>query len=166
MSRPLETLVIRDAIGWALFCWGVLWLVGGGEPPEATGPESESGGYLAGVLSRSLAGPYERALLAGLLSVPLHAGWTWWRRRRDAGVAVAYDSFGLWAQTVFTSLGFLGTVVGVSLAVAGLEDAMKAGDPGALVGGLFTAFDTTFLGLSAAILLMAFRKAARPSAGA
>lgn len=156
MSRRLEALVVRDALAWTLVAGGALWLATTLLPPWEPGA-----GYLPGVLSRSLAAPYQSALLSGLVALPVHAAWTWGLRRGTPGAAVAYDAFGLWAQTLFTSLGFLGTIVGVSLAVAGLESAMEAGEPGALIAGLSTAFDTTFLGLAAALLLMALRQAAR-----
>ena len=74
---------------------------------------------------------------------------------------VAYEAFAQWAQTLFTSIGFMGTIIGVSLAVAGLEEAMIDGDPGALIGGLSTAFDTTFLGLFGAVCLMVLRRLSR-----
>ncbi len=70
----------------------------------------------------------------------------------------AYDHFAAWGQTVLTSLGFLGTVIGVSLAVGGLRDAMLEQDPTSLIVGLSTAFDTTFLGLVGAIQYLVLRQ--------
>ena len=58
-------------------------------------------------------------------------------------------------------MGFLGTIVGVSLAVSGLPTAMQQDDPSGLISGLSTAFDTTFLGLGAAITVMLLRKLAQ-----
>lgn len=156
----LEFTVTRDALAWFLLTGGVLWLcillgAGGGESQSELSA-SDGGDYLAGVLVRSLSNAFQAALLAGLISVPLHAVWTF--VRRGASAERAYDQFGLWAQVLFTSLGFMGTIIGVSLAVGGLETAMNEDDPGALIGGLSTAFDTTFLGLTAAVFLMIIRK--------
>ena len=144
---------------------GALLIAGGGlglvvalglVPAAPTDPTSGAA-YLPGLLTRSLAAPYPFALLSGLLAVPLHALWVALRHGGRAAGA-AYDGFALWAQTLFTSLGFLGTIIGISRAVAGLAPAMAAGAPDALIAGLSTAFDTTFLGLTAAILLLVFRK--------
>jgi hypothetical protein len=159
MSQRTEAAVARDAAALTLACAGLLWLVA---ELGALRIFEGSTSFVAGVLARSLSAPFQGALLAGLVAIPLHAAWTLarWRRDGQAGIE-AYDHFGLWAQTLFTALGFLGTIVGVSLAVAGLEAAMTEGAPGALVQGLSTAFDTTFLGLTAAVLLMALRKIAR-----
>lgn len=121
---------------------------------EIVGLPEDGGGYLGGLWARSLIRPYTFALLAGVLAVPLHALWVAAR----FGASPAYGDFALWAQTLFTALGFLGTIVGISLAVAGLAPAMAEGDPGGLIDGLSTAFDTTFLGLTAAIMLMILRK--------
>jgi len=57
------------------------------------------------------------------------------------------------AAALFPGLGFLGTVVGISLAIGGLEDVLDGGEPVALLSGLRTAFDTTFIGLIAALVL-------------
>lgn len=57
------------------------------------------------------------------------------------------------AATLFPGVGFLGTVVGISLAIGGLTDILDGGEPAALLNGLRTAFDTTFLGLVAALAL-------------
>lgn len=60
---------------------------------------------------------------------------------------------GLW---LFPVLGFLGTIIGISAAIERLPDAMKerGGQLTAVVSQLHFAFDTTFLGLIAAIVLM------------
>jgi biopolymer transport protein ExbB/TolQ len=60
---------------------------------------------------------------------------------------------GLW---LFPVLGFLGTIIGISAAIEKLPEAMR--ERGAQLTGvvneLHFAFDTTFLGLIAAIVLM------------
>ena len=117
----------------------------------------ETNNYLAGVLIRSLTSPYQLALLAGLLAVPLHLTWMYYGRWTRDGRA-AYSACAGWSQTLFTSLGFLGTIVGVSMAVSGLDAAMSDGQPAGLICGLATAFDTTFLGLTASILLLLTRR--------
>lgn len=113
--------------------------------------------YLTGVLSRSLEKPAQGLLLAGFLALIPHSLWVLWHHP-DQTTAAAYDSFGIWAQTLFSALGFMGTIIGVSLAVGGLDEAMKKSDPATLIAGLSTAFDTTFIGLFAAILVMGVRK--------
>ncbi len=113
--------------------------------------------YLSGVLSRSLGNLFQGLELAGFVALIPHSIWVL-SRTPDPETVVAYDSFGLWAQTLFPALGFLGTIIGVSLAVAGLDAAMKQNDPAVLISGLATAFDTTFIGLVAAILVMGMRK--------
>ena len=143
--------VFLDAIALTLFVAGLLWLAAANGLPYRSFVD---GGYLGGVLSRSFESLYQGALLSGLLAMPLHAIVS--LRRGQAGAA-AYDMFTLWGQTLFTSLGFLGTIIGVSLAVGGLAAAMGEGDPAGLIAGLSTAFDTTFIGLTASVLLMVFR---------
>ena len=59
------------------------------------------------------------------------------------------------AAVVFPAVGFIGTVVGVSLAIGGLEEVMETQETGPLLDGLRIAFDTTFLGLLASVLLTA-----------
>lgn len=124
-------------------------------------PPLEWAGYLGGVLDRSLTSPFQAVLLAGVAAVPLHVLWVLIRYGGDA--AASYDSFASWVQPLFTSFGFMGTIVGVSLAVAGLQAAMDEGEPGALITGLSTAFDTTFLGLLGAVGLMLIRRAIKLS---
>lgn len=145
-----EGRVLRDFIGWAL-------LAGSGVTMTAVIVEgvSMSDSYILGVLTRSLNSVFQGALFAAVCAVPLHAIWI--RLRHGAAGLATYEAFAQWAQTLFTSVGFMGTIIGVSLAVAGLKDAMTKGDPGELIGGLSTAFDTTFLGLLGAVCLMIFR---------
>lgn len=57
------------------------------------------------------------------------------------------------AATLFPGLGFLGTVIGISIAIGGLEAVMNGQAPSELISGLRTAFDTTFLGLVASLVL-------------
>ncbi len=155
-----ETRTYLDAIGWVLLSAGAIWLmIYFGILSRVSGLNETPESYIRGVWDRSLGSPFQRFLLAGLVSLPLHFIWVFaWR---GVDFLAAYEEYGGWAQTVFTSLGFLGTVIGVSLAVAGLSSAMSDGDPSELIGGLSTAFDTTFIGLSAAVLLLFLRKIAR-----
>ena len=71
-------------------------------------------------------------------------------------------NFTVWVLPI---LGFIGTVWGISLSVAGLEQITQANNSGTMaeglqsglgqvLAGLATAFDTTFLGLVFAILIM------------
>ena len=161
----LEARITRDALGWLVLIFGLAWLAASIFPDFASGiaawgETDETSGYLQGVLGRSLRIPLQGVLLAALVAVPLHALWTLMVRRGDEA-ALAYDQFGIWAQTLLTSFGFLGTIIGISQAVSGLEAAMMAGEPGGLIDGLSTAFDTTFLGLTGAIFVMILRKGAR-----
>ena len=155
--RVSEARLAAAGLGALLIAGGALWLgvMLGWLVPLPAG-ETAGMGYLPGLLARSLDAPYAFALLAGLGAVPLHALFVALRHGRAAGPG--YDQLAGWAQTLFTSLGFLGTIIGISRAVAGLAPAMAAGEPGDLIAGLSTAFDTTFLGLTAAILLLVFRK--------
>lgn len=57
------------------------------------------------------------------------------------------------ATVLFPALGFIGTVVGVSLAIGGLNDVIETGETQALLDGLRVAFDTTLLGLVASVTL-------------
>ena len=143
--------VFLDSVALTIFVAGLMWLAELNGLPVELYAES---GYLGGVFARSFGNLYQGALLAGLLAIPLHAVLAF---RRGPQGAEAYDMFTIWGQTLFTSLGFLGTIIGVSLAVAGLESAMSEGDPAGLIGGLATAFDTTFIGLTASVLLMVLR---------
>ena len=149
-----ERRILRIFIGWVLVLGsGVIFaafLYGGNTIEDS---------YILGVLNRSINSVFQGTLLAAACAVPFHAIWI----RIHYGIEglVAYEAFAQWAQTLFTSIGFMGTIIGVSLAVAGLEEAMIDGDPGALIGGLSTAFDTTFLGLFGAVCLMVLRRLSR-----
>lgn len=151
--REFAAVVLLSA-GALLAISNLLGLWASGAPTTC---RVEAGTYLLGVLTRSLAGPYQLALLAGLMAVPLHFIWTRCSRWTQHGRA-AYGTFAIWSQTLFTSLGFLGTIMGVSMAVSGLEAAMNDGQPAGLICGLATAFDTTFLGLTASIMLLLARR--------
>jgi flagellar motor component MotA len=109
------------------------------------------------VWQRSTESLYQAGLLAAVIAIIPHFLWVVLRGDRHR-MGDAYDRFAAWGQTVLTSLGFLGTVVGISLAVGGLEAAMREDEPGRLIAGLSTAFDTTFLGLVGAIMLLVLRK--------
>lgn len=155
--RQAERRVLRHALAWFIVVFGLLLagrevvttdLLPAADPDE---------GYLSAVLRRAMGDLYRLALLAGWGALVPHAliltiAW------RNEATRAGYASFAAWVQVLFTSLGFLGTIVGVSLAVAGLPTAMQADDPAALITGLSTAFDTTFLGLGAAITVMLLRK--------
>jgi len=153
-----ERRLALTMLGLVLLCTAVIMLAPRlmpGLPGEVAGQ-----GYIGGVLSRSLTSPYQLVLLAGWAAVLLQAIWLWMSRLNEAGYQ-AYDGFAYWLQTIFSSLGFLGTIIGVSIAVGGLEEAMENQETGQLVEGLSTAFDTTFLGLGAALTLMFIRKLSR-----
>ena len=57
---------------------------------------------------------------------------------------------------MFPGIGFLGTVIGISIAIGGLEEVMSGQEPTVLISGLRTAFDTTFIGLVASLVLSVF----------
>ena len=63
-------------------------------------------------------------------------------------LAPVYD-----AAAIFPGLGFLGTVVGVSIAIGGLDMVVDTGDTEDLISGLRSAFDTTFFGLTFSVAL-------------
>lgn len=80
---------------------------------------------------------------------PEHDGW---RRFVDHGadyvIAPMRD-----AALIYPGLGFLGTVVGISISVGGLAKALASQDLTELTTGLRIAFDTTFFGLVASLLI-------------
>ena len=59
------------------------------------------------------------------------------------------------ATVLFPAVGFIGTVVGVSLAIGGLSDVLDSGETAPLLEGLRIAFDTTLIGLVASVVLTA-----------
>lgn len=119
-------------------------------------------GYLAEVLDRARSNVLQAGLGIAWCAAIIHGVFIV-LFATTSRTALSYNDFAGWAQTVFTSLGFLGTVIGVSQAIAGLPEAMdqQTPDPGLLIEGLSTAFDTTFLGLCAAVTMMVFRKIGR-----
>ncbi|MGF1528131.1 MAG: MotA/TolQ/ExbB proton channel family protein [Candidatus Competibacterales bacterium] len=153
-----EPLIFRHALAWTLVVTGILLIIAAQvEPNCAARGDSHESIYLIGVLQRSLCNTYQLVLLSAWIALLPH-----WlvliTLFSDNQVVRDYGNFSTWAQTVFTSLGFLGTIVGISMAVAGLEKAMSQDNPGELINGLSTAFDTTFLGLGGAITILVLRK--------
>ena len=57
------------------------------------------------------------------------------------------------AAAIFPGLGFLGTVIGVSIAIGSLDAVVETGDTADLMTGLRSAFDTTFFGLTFSVVL-------------
>lgn len=175
MARPVSPTpsnsVYRDFVGVTVLAFGGLLAVsvvsgawgaaGAAGEAGAVCATAQGGSYLAQVWARSLTSLYQLALMAGVFAVPLHLAWVLLRREAPA----SYIGFSNWAQTLFTSLGFLGTIVGVSLAVGGLDAAMQDGEPTGLICGLSTAFDTTFLGLVGAIALLVARRVVQSMTG-
>ncbi len=157
-TNNLQALVVRHAIAWTLLLAG-MFMAGRDQLSELAALQSHTPSYLVAVFGRSLNNLYQLLLLSGWLSVLPHFLLLAILDRKGVTV-VAYAHFAAWAQTLFTSLGFIGTIVGVSQAVSGLEGAMRNNEPGVLIAGLSTAFDTTFLGLGAAVSLMLLRKLA------
>ena len=153
----LEARIFVDSVGWTIVMVGAVWLAAANGFPYQ---EITDRGYLGGVVGRSFESKYQAGLMAGLMAVPVHALWVY-LVHSPPDRAAAYDRYAAWGQTLFTSLGFLGTIIGISLAVGGLEAAMSEGDPASLISGLSTAFDTTFLGLTASVFLMVLRTFAR-----
>lgn len=134
----------------------ILLLRGQGVFPQ----EQLGSGYLAGVVHRSINNAFQLALAAGLITVVLHLVGALLLLPRVVSVT-GYSQLSPWLQVVFTSFGFLGTVIGVSIAVAGLPQAMNDNDPTVLIQGLSAAFDTTFIGLLASVVVMIGRQVLR-----
>lgn len=152
-----ERTVLLWFVALVLAVFGALLLLRG----QGLLPEDPFGtGYLAGVIQRSILHPFQLSLVAGFIAVVLHLIAMLLLLSRGIS-AEGYEKLGPWLQVFFTSLGFLGTVVGVSLAVAGLPQAMNDNDPTELIIGLSAAFDTTFIGLSASVLVMIGRQILR-----
>lgn len=151
-----QAMVVRHSLAWTVLVAGI-FMIGRTQLSEIAMFQAPSLPYLAAVFRRSLDNLYQLLLLSGWLAVFPHFLLLAILDRKGE-INDAYGEFSVWAQTLFTSLGFLGTIVGVSQAVSGLENAMRDEDPSALITGLSTAFDTTFLGLGAAMSLMCLRK--------
>jgi biopolymer transport protein ExbB/TolQ len=65
--------------------------------------------------------------------------------------------------TVFPMLGFLGTVIGLSAAIAELPSAVKDNTKlQPVLDSLYVAFDTTFLGLIGALACILFVRVTEP----
>lgn len=156
-----QAVIFRYALAWVIIAIGALLfgpdLLGFPGNAQSGGAINANDGYLAGVLNRSFHNTYQLCLLGAWAAIIPHAA-TLAVFHRKSNLVAGYGEFAVWAQTVLTSLGFLGTIIGVSFAVGGLETAMKADDPSQLIAGLATAFDTTFLGLGGALTLMLLRK--------
>lgn len=75
-----------------------------------------------------------------------------WRRFVDHGADYAIAPMRD-AALIYPGLGFLGTVVGISISVGGLAKALASQDLTELTTGLRIAFDTTFFGLVASLLI-------------
>lgn len=140
-----------------------------------TVPEDQ--GFLLGILSRSLTDVFYGFLISGmiasisyglcLLLITQHGPQTYPLLARMVGLDrvgqrqfdVENTTFNITrsplrdAVTLFPGLGFLGTVIGVSIAIGGLEDVMSGQPPTELIAGLRTAFDTTFIGLISSLIL-------------
>ena len=158
-----DARVLRHAFGWLLACVGgavvLVYVTGIATMQVGPGLDQQDVGYIAGLLDRSVNSEYQLVLLAAWIAVLPHAGVLLWRYP-DGKSVDAYVRFASWAQPLFTAFGFLGTIIGVSIAVGGLQGAMDEDDPSGLIEGLSTAFDTTFLGLGAAITLILIQKLA------
>ena len=94
----------------------------------------------------------------GLLAEPPAAGAGEDRLRtlHDAAADRLHDAYGLvrtvtWAVPI---LGFLGTVVGITLAIANIDPAGLGESLGEVTGGLAVAFDTTALALTLSLVLV------------
>ena len=94
----------------------------------------------------------------GLLAEPPTAGAGEDRLRtlHDAAADRLHDAYGLvrtvtWAVPI---LGFLGTVVGITLAIANIDPAGLGESLGEVTGGLAVAFDTTALALTLSLALV------------
>ena len=71
--------------------------------------------------------------------------------RQEAQESLALVRIVVWAVPI---LGFLGTVVGITLAIANLDPKALESSLGTVVGGLGVAFDTTALALALSMVLM------------
>ena len=90
------------------------------------------------------------AVLAGLGNTG--PGASDWREAGAVALSVAVNPVRV-AAVLFPAIGFIGTVVGVSLAIGGLGDVLGSGETAPLLEGLRIAFDTTLIGLVASVVL-------------
>lgn len=176
MSRLGDKARVSSAVRvwliWVLMVF-VLWMAAfrfGLLPDLST---SEPVGYLDGVARRATGSVYYGFLISAFLGT-LGYGLALWRvAGGDARTLTAWllgtgrtrsfahneDAFAVQraplrdAVALFPALGFLGTVIGVTIAIGGLENVLDGEEPTDLITGLRTAFDTTFLGLVASLVL-------------
>ena len=92
------------------------------------------------------------AILAGLGNTG--PGAKDWREAGPVAISVAANPVRD-ATVLFPAVGFIGTVVGVSIAIGGLGDVLDSGETAPLLEGLRIAFDTTLIGLVASVALTA-----------
>ena len=176
MSKGLENYhPLRAMLLWCLLALAVYAVLRryGYAPPEVPG----EGGYLSGIWARFWTSYLYGMIGAAFLGCTIFAIALFFGQGSGAAAAFARRLCGLPADldpddpvfhlkgfdvaiaplrdaaALFPGLGFLGTVIGISGAIGGLREVMSGGDPTELIGGLRTAFDTTFLGLVAALLL-------------
>jgi hypothetical protein len=141
------------AIFAVLFFYGLLQILGVSIDRMALIPKNESW-----LLSRGLKIFGSGSLMAGrppMGTVPSTSQQTpnTYQEQRD----ISYDifmaplSFGIWLMPL---LGFIGTIIGISGAIAELPKIRNQEDNlSSVLGNLYIAFDTTFLGLICAICL-------------
>ena len=92
------------------------------------------------------------ATLAGLGNTGPSA--TDWRETGPLALSVAANPVRD-AAVLFPAVGFIGTVVGVSIAIGGLGEVLDSGETAPLLQGLRIAFDTTLIGLVSSVVLTA-----------
>ena len=110
------------------------------------------GAWIRQAGSGARAAPSVAARLAGLGQVdPADGGW---QTEGPVVLQLAVNPIRD-AAVIFPAIGFIGTVVGVTIAIGGLGEVLKTRDPAILLGGLRVAFDTTLLGLVASVALTA-----------
>ena len=155
LNRVLESnyCLFILAIFAVLFFYGLLQILGVSIDRMALIPKKES--WLSS-LSRKILGSFSQMAGRPLMStVPSASKKTpnTYQEQRD----ISYDifmaplSFGIWLMPL---LGFIGTIIGISGAIAELPKIRNQEDNlSSVLGNLYIAFDTTFLGLICAIFL-------------